>query len=164
MDSNLPIDIQLKKAYDWLISRRICNRNWHDKISEVREKIAAAITDMPEHPEIKDILTATNIHYFNCKAILDVLLETEKGSKNILGMYTSQRISGNLLLHYMMNLSIIFIIINISIIDWRKIISLYEKDNCYLAEATQFLSQSVQYEIPGLRKERSRHEKNITGM
>jgi len=139
MDSNLPIDIQLKKMSDWLISRRICNRNWHDKISEVREKIAAAITDMPEHPEIKDILTATNIHYFNCQAILKVLLETEKGSKNILGIYTSQRIS-----------------------DWRKIISLYEKDNCYLAEASQFLSQSVQYEIPGLRKERSRHEKNIT--
>ena len=94
MDSNLPIDIQLKKMSDWLISRRICNRNWHDKISEVREKIAAAITDMPEHPEIKDILTATNIHYFNCQAILKVLLETEKGSKNILGIYTSQRISG----------------------------------------------------------------------
>ena len=49
---------------------------------------------MPEDPTIKEILTATNIHYFNCKAILEVLLETEKGTKNILGMYTSQRISG----------------------------------------------------------------------
>ena len=53
---------------------------------------------MPEDPTIKEILTATNIHYFSCKAILEVLLETEKGTKNILGMYTSQRISGLYLL------------------------------------------------------------------
>ena len=43
MDSNLPIDIQLKKMSDWLISRRICNKSWHDNVSETREKIAAAI-------------------------------------------------------------------------------------------------------------------------
>ena len=43
MDSNLPIDIQLKKMSDWLISRRICNKSWHDNVSEAREKIAAAI-------------------------------------------------------------------------------------------------------------------------
>merc|ERR1711893_365686 len=79
---------------DRLISRRICNKSWHDNVSETREKIAAAIIDMPEHKEIKELLSSTNINYYNCKAILEILMETEKGSKNILGMYTSQRISG----------------------------------------------------------------------
>ena len=49
-------------------------------------------------------------------------------------------------------------------IDWRGIIGLYEKNNCYLAEATQFLSQAVQYEIPGLRKQIARQEKSIFDM
>ena len=33
--SELSIDIQVKKLQDWLISRRICNRQWHDQIIEV---------------------------------------------------------------------------------------------------------------------------------
>ena len=63
-------------------SRRICGKNWHDDVGIVREKIATAIQDMPEHPAIKDILSASNINYYNCKAVLEVLLETEKIKKN----------------------------------------------------------------------------------
>lgn len=37
-ESHLPIDIQLKKLLDWLISRRICNRGWHDNIVQVRQE------------------------------------------------------------------------------------------------------------------------------
>ena len=35
-EQNLPIDIQLKKLLDWLFSRRICNRQWHETIIGVR--------------------------------------------------------------------------------------------------------------------------------
>ena len=116
---------------------------------------------MPEHKEIKELLSSTNINYYNCKAILEILMETEKGSKNILGMYTSQRISGTSICPFDPKL---YPLLTITILDWRKIISMYEKDNCYLGEATQFLSQAVQYEIPGLRKQIARLEKNVTGM
>ena len=34
-EASLPIDIQLKKLLDWLISRRICNRQWHENIVQV---------------------------------------------------------------------------------------------------------------------------------
>ena len=34
----LAIDIQLKKLLDWLVSRRICNRQWHEKIIPVSKK------------------------------------------------------------------------------------------------------------------------------
>ena len=35
MDDHLAIDIQLKKLLDWLVSRRICNRQWHENILQV---------------------------------------------------------------------------------------------------------------------------------
>ena len=141
MEGNIPIDIQLKKLADFLQTRRIVTKNWRDHITEVREKSKSAILDMPEHPEIKEILSASNLNYYNCKAILDVLMETEKDTKNVFGMYTSQRIA-----------------------DWRKIISLYEKDNCYLGEASQFLSQAIQYDIPSLRKQIAKLEKTVSEM
>ena len=46
MDSNLPIDIQLKKMSHFLQSRKICDKKWHENINEVRKKIAVAITGM----------------------------------------------------------------------------------------------------------------------
>jgi len=134
----MDIDIQLKKMTSWMLSRRICGKNWHDDVGTVREKIANAIQDMPEHPAIKDILSASNINYYNCKAVLEVLLETEKDSKNVFGMYTSTRIS-----------------------DWRQVISLYEKDSCYLPEASNYLCQAVIYEIPSLKKHVVKQEKYI---
>lgn len=72
-ERNIPIDINLRKLLDWLISRRICNKQWHENIrlvsdifclvvkifidtwllQKVREKIGTAIVDMPEHPKLK---------------------------------------------------------------------------------------------------------------
>ena len=141
MADNFPIDIQLKKMTDWLVSRRICQKNWHAGVVNVREKIGEAIRDMPEHPAIKDMLSATNVNYYNCKAILEVLMETEKDSKNVFGLYTSSRIA-----------------------DWRKIISLYEKDSCYLPEASNYLSQAVVYEIPSIRKHIAKLEKQLNDL
>merc|ERR1719239_1934976 len=40
--------------------------------------------------------------------------------------------------------------------DWKEIVSLYQKDFLYLAEAAQLLTQNVVYEIPGLRKSLAR--------
>ena len=35
-DSDIPIDIAVRKLLDWLISRRICSRNWHDGVTPIR--------------------------------------------------------------------------------------------------------------------------------
>lgn len=37
--------------------------------------------------------------------------------------------------------------------DWQEVTKLYQRDAIYLAEAAQLLSQSVTYEIPGLKKQ-----------
>ena len=85
---------------------------------------------MPEHSEIKDLLSGTNINFFHCVKIVEILKETEKDTKNFFGQYGSQRMT-----------------------DWREILGMYEKDDIYLAEAAQLLIQAVAYELPGVKKQ-----------
>ena len=118
-----------KSDYDIDVSR-ICNRGWHESIVGVREKIGGAIGDMPEHDKVKALLSGTNINYFHCLQITDILKETEKDTKNFFGSYGSQRMK-----------------------DWQEVVAMYQRDNIYLAEAAQLLSQAVTYEIPGLKKQ-----------
>ncbi|XP_022050258.1 CDK5 regulatory subunit-associated protein 3 [Acanthochromis polyacanthus] len=127
---NLPIDIQTSKLLDWLLDRRHCNLKWQTAIKAIREKINAAIQDMPENQEIKQLLSGSYIHYFHCRRIVEILKGTEASSKNIFGRYSSQRMK-----------------------DWQEIVSLYEADNVYLAEVASLLSRNVSYEGPALRKQ-----------
>ncbi|XP_029313002.1 CDK5 regulatory subunit-associated protein 3 isoform X2 [Cottoperca gobio] len=127
---NLPIDIQTSKLLDWLLDRRHCNLKWQSAVKGIREKINAAIQDMPENEEIKQLLSGSYIHYFHCLRIVEILKGTEASSKNIFGSYSSQRMK-----------------------DWQEIVSLYESDNIYLAEVASLLSRNVSYEGPALRKQ-----------
>ncbi|KAM4623686.1 CDK5 regulatory subunit-associated protein 3 [Polymixia lowei] len=127
---NLPIDIQTSKLSDWLVDRRHCNLKWQSAIMAIREKINAAIQDMPENEEIKQLLSGSYIHYFHCLRIVEILRGTEASSKNIFGRYSSQRMK-----------------------DWQEIVSLYEADNAYLAEVASLLSRNVSYEVPALKKQ-----------
>jgi len=127
---NLPIDIQTSKLLDWLLDRRHCNLKWQSLVKAIREKINAAIQDMPENEEIKQLLSGSYIHYFHCLRIVEILKGTEASSKNIFGRYSSQRMK-----------------------DWQEIVSLYEADNIYLAEVASLLSRNVSYEGPALRKQ-----------
>ena len=85
---------------------------------------------MPEHEGIKNLLSGTNINYFHCLQIVDILKETEKDTKNFFGSYGSKRMK-----------------------DWQDVIHCYQRDQIYIAEAAQLLSQAVTYEIPGLKKQ-----------
>jgi len=128
-DQDIPIDIHSNKLLDWLISRRHCNREWSTEVLTVREKINNAIQDMPVHEELARLLSGTYINYFHCVRIVDLLKETESETKNIFGRYSSQRMK-----------------------DWQEIVSLYQRDNIYLAEAAQMLIRNVNCEVPALRR------------
>uniref|UniRef100_A0A2K5KLF9 CDK5 regulatory subunit associated protein 3 n=2 Tax=Cercopithecinae TaxID=9528 RepID=A0A2K5KLF9_CERAT len=106
---HVPIDIQTSKLLDWLVDRRHCSLKWQSLVLTIREKINAAIQDMPESEEIAQLLSGSYIHYFHCLRIVDLLKGTEASTKNIFGRYSSQRMK-----------------------DWQEIIALYEKDNTYL--------------------------------
>lgn len=130
---NLPIDIQTSKLLDWLVDRRHCTLKWQSAVMTIREKINAAIQDMPENEEIKQLLSGSYIHHFHCLQIIEVLKGTEASTKNIFGRYSSQRMK-----------------------DWQEIVSMYEKDNVYLAEMASILVRNVSYEGPALRKQVSK--------
>ncbi|XP_052898745.1 CDK5RAP3-like protein [Anopheles moucheti] len=129
-EADIPIDIAAGKLLDWLISRRIVDKNWHLNIRNIRNKISNAITDMPAHDELLQLLSGAHINYFHCLRIVDILKTTEADSKNVFGRYGSQRMK-----------------------DWQEIVKMYEKDNIYLAEAAQILVRNISYEIPGIRKQ-----------
>ncbi|XP_054263044.1 CDK5 regulatory subunit-associated protein 3-like [Macrosteles quadrilineatus] len=137
MDQNIPIDINTNKLLDWLISRRIVNGEWQKSILPVREKINSAIQDMPQHPEIAQLLSGAYINYFHCIRIVEILKETEADSKNVFGRYGSQRMK-----------------------DWQEVVRMYEKDNLYLAEAAHLLISNVKYEIPNLKKQVAKCHQN----
>ncbi|XP_044529154.1 CDK5 regulatory subunit-associated protein 3 isoform X2 [Gracilinanus agilis] len=127
---HVPIDIQTSKLLDWLVDRRHCNLKWQSLVLTIREKINAAIQDMPESQEIAQLLSGSYIHYFHCLQIVDLLKGTEASTKNIFGRYSSQRMK-----------------------DWQEIVSLYEKDSTYLVEISSLLVRNVSYEIPSLKKQ-----------
>ncbi|KAM6163187.1 CDK5 regulatory subunit-associated protein 3 [Rhynchocyon petersi] len=127
---HVPIDIQTSKLLDWLVDRRHCNLKWQSLVLTIREKINAAIQDMPENQEIAQLLSGSYIHYFHCLRIVDLLKGTEASTKNIFGRYSSQRMK-----------------------DWQEIVALYEKDNTYLVELSSLLVRNVNYEIPSLKKQ-----------
>ena len=35
-EAEIPIDIAVRKLLDWLVSRRIVNRNWHEGVTSIR--------------------------------------------------------------------------------------------------------------------------------
>uniref|UniRef100_K1R613 CDK5RAP3-like protein n=1 Tax=Magallana gigas TaxID=29159 RepID=K1R613_MAGGI len=56
---NLPIDIHFNKLLDWLINRRHCIQEWPARAVVIREKINEALTDMPQNPQILELLEGT---------------------------------------------------------------------------------------------------------
>ncbi|XP_040393019.1 CDK5 regulatory subunit-associated protein 3 isoform X6 [Cygnus olor] len=130
---DVPIDIQTSKLLDWLLDRRHCGRRWQAQARAVRQRMEAALRDMPEHPEIRQLLAGTALHYFHCLRIVEILRGTEASTRNLFGRYSSQRMK-----------------------DWQEIVALYEKENTYLAELASLLVRSVSYEAPALRKQISR--------
>ncbi|CAH2040205.1 unnamed protein product, partial [Iphiclides podalirius] len=134
-ESNIPIDINIGKLQDWLVSRRHVNKEWQKNIIAVREKINNAIQDMPVHNDIAALLSGSYINYFHCLKIIEILKETEADTKNLFGRYGSQRMK-----------------------DWLDIARAYEKENLYLAEAAQMLVRNINYEVPSLKKQIAKEE------
>lgn len=127
--SQTPIDIHCSKLVDWLVQRRHCRKDWGENLASIRRRIRAALKDMPEHEEIKQLLIGSKLDYFKSKRIIEILKETEASSKNIFGFYSSQRMK-----------------------DWQDVVSAYQRDCVYLAEISTDLIRETNYEIPGIRK------------
>lgn len=136
-EQDIPIVLSTEKLSEFLITRRIVNKNWTDAIKNVRNLIGNAVQDMPEHPELLKLLSGAHINYFHCLQILEILKKTEADTKNVFGRYSSQRYA-----------------------NWQEIVKAYERDSVYIAEAAQIFSRNVQYEIPGTKKQIAKLEQS----
>ena len=74
-----------------------------------------------------ELLSGAHINYWHCAEIVEILKETEKETKNFFGQYGSQRMA-----------------------LWKEIVTLYQKENIYLGEGAQLLTQAVSYDLPGI--------------
>ncbi|XP_013114863.2 CDK5RAP3-like protein [Stomoxys calcitrans] len=134
-EADIPIDIHTLKLQDWLVSRRIVPKNIQANLKDIRSKITSALMDMPSHEKLIELLKGTNINYYHCKEIIEILKQTEKDTKGLFGSYGSKRMK-----------------------DWQEIVRLYEKDNIYLAETAQIYVRNVNYEVPNVRKQMTKLE------
>lgn len=135
---DLPIDINIYKLTEWLISRNWIKAEFSKSISAVRSRITEAMKDMPDSPELAKILSRAYINYYHCKRIVDLLKVSEADTKNVFGMYGSKRMK-----------------------DWVEIVKAYEKDNLFLGECANMLIFNVKYEVPTLKKTVERAQKKI---
>lgn len=56
-ESDIPIDIHVNKLQDWLVSRRIVDKNWHRNVKDIRNQINNALLDMPSHEKLVKLLS-----------------------------------------------------------------------------------------------------------
>lgn len=58
-EQDIPIDIHVNKLSDWLVSRRIADKNWQRNIKDVRNKINEALKDMPGNDKLIELLSGS---------------------------------------------------------------------------------------------------------
>lgn len=42
-EQEIPIDIAVRKLVDWLISRRLCQKDWHQHVTAIRFIVSLSI-------------------------------------------------------------------------------------------------------------------------
>lgn len=56
-EQDIPIDIHVNKLQDWLVSRRIVDKNWHRLVKDIRNQINNALLDMPSNEKLVKLLS-----------------------------------------------------------------------------------------------------------
>ena len=144
MSSTLPIDIPYTKAADWLVERRVVGSSWQKTLRTAHAKLEAALdAERPPVEGASAILPAGRTRqattYFECSAVLQLL----KGSagydeKTFLGSYTNEHTA-----------------------RWADVVKRYESGSVFLIDTAQFLVHSCAYELPALKQEITRSEKEL---
>lgn len=58
-EQDIPIDIHVNKLSDWLVSRRIVDKNWQRNVKDVRNKINELLKDLPPNNELIELLSGS---------------------------------------------------------------------------------------------------------
>lgn len=137
-----PININYSKLLEWLVDRKKLPLQWKKQLKPIRDKIAAAVANLPSSPEISAFLVDRTLTYADCDKMMALLeAANESASKNLFGQYASKRMG-----------------------EWAEIKKMYEKDNIFLGEAANLLISLVNYDIPALKKTADKSQKQITDL
>ena len=69
-EQDIPIDIHVNKLSDWLVSRRIADKNWQRNIKDVRNKINEALKDMPGNEKLIELLSGSCKYIFGWRLMV----------------------------------------------------------------------------------------------
>jgi len=141
---DLALDVQCRKLTEWLVTRSVIDPKWQVNIAPIRKAIGESVVRLPDQevPEISEITREPVIHYFHCRKILSIL-ETRLGdaAKSWLGNYKDKELQ-----------------------DWAKILKAYKKNNINIAEAARILERNTIYEIPSIKNQLIRNDKETTDL
>ena len=146
MAEELPLDVPFSTAAEWLTKRRVVPATYLKSVRAVQAKGATALeAERPEVAGLAAILPATQtqegLTYFDCKDVLELLVGAGRGEKHFLGSYSDPYTA-----------------------LWADVCRRYEKNNLHLADAAAFLSQSCNYELPALKGELVRAERDLNAL
>jgi hypothetical protein len=139
--TQLPLDIQYLKAVDWLVERRVVNSSWQKGLRVAQAKLEEALkADRPPVAGVDAVLpgdrTQEGTTYFECAKVLAMLKEAGMDEKSFLGAFTNSHTA-----------------------RWAEVVKKYEAGNVFLVDTAQYLVQQTSYELPALKKEVGRAER-----
>ncbi|KAJ9521795.1 hypothetical protein QJQ45_024657 [Haematococcus lacustris] len=126
----LPLDISLGKVVEFLVGRQKLPRDWHQRVSAIQARTADCYKQLPQALS-KQLAGDAPLDYFKAVEVRNQLAAT----------CTDRTFFGGL---------------TGAAADWDKVVKAYEKNAVYLGEAALTLIQNADYELPYLRKQRSR--------
>jgi hypothetical protein len=132
------------RGADWLVERRVVGSSWQKALRTAHAKLVAALeAERPPVGGIDTILppgrTQQATTYFDCVRVLEALKQAGLDEKSFLGQYTNPHTA-----------------------RWAEVVKKYEAGSVFLIDAAQSLVHGCAYELPALKKEMARAERELT--
>ncbi len=135
----------MDKLAEYLSVRGKLGKEWQTPLKVLQLQVKQATESLPLQVKTSLGLDKRPVNYYDCGDIIKALEAhydaTGVSYKNFIGRYTNDTLK-----------------------RWVAIRTAYEKSNLYLGEAARLLVQSVQLEIPALKKQAQANQKQVGDM
>ena len=141
----LPLDIPYQKTVDWLLERRVVAKGSYQKtLRTAHAKLEAALE--AERPPVEAAAAAVpagrtqqSTTYFDCVRVLSALKAAPGfDEKSFLGAYSNPHTA-----------------------RWADVVKRFESGSVFLVDAAQYLVHQCTYELPALKQEMTRAEREL---
>merc|ERR1712166_949817 len=135
------LDVNYAKLLEWLMDRKIVDKDWNNQMIAVRTKITKALEGIPSNAEVGVLPSASDVTYSTCKSIMKLLGKTESSEKAMFGWggFKSQAMN-----------------------DWSGVVTDYEKSGLSLCEAYQRLTRAVDFEFKSVQNGIKKYEEQLS--